>query len=243
MAIYKLYLEYNGKNFYGSQIQKNLRTVEKVLRDTLNNVLLNKYKLALASRTDVGVHALCNVAKLHVDTILDVEEFLTKLNYFLPDDLQVTKILKVKKDFDIREVKYKLYQYTIYNSLNKPVLYKDYVWWIKDKISYSTLKKAAKFFSSIKKFNFATAKEVIDKKRNTICRIKIKVRKFQNFIILSFYGDRFIYRLIRNLVSLMVDVATKKIDFKQLYKIVDSWEWFKNKPAPACGLVLTKIVF
>lgn len=242
MEIYKLHLEYNGRNFCGSQIQKNLRTVEKVLRDTLNNFFEN-YKLKLASRTDAGVHALGNVVKLEVNKKIKVNEFLEKINYYLPDDLKVIKIEKVKKDFDVRRVKYKVYQYTIYNSLNKPTLFEEYVWWVKDKISYKLIKKVAKFFSSIKRFNFATLKEVVDSKKNLNCRIKIKVKKFQQFFILTFIGDRFLYKLIRNLVSLMIEVSTGRLDFKDLKEIIYKWRWFKGKPAPANALILIKINF
>lgn len=242
MEVYKLYLEYNGKNFYGSQIQKNLRTVEKVLRDTLDN-FLESYKLTLASRTDAGVHALGNVAKLEVYKKLEIKDFLEKLNYFLPDDLQVVKIVKAKKNFDVRKVKYKVYQYFIYNSVKKPTLFEEYVWWVKDRISYKLLKKVIKFFSSIKDFDFATLKEVVDSRKNLSCKIKIKVKKFQKFFVLTFIGNRFLYKLIRNLVSLIVDVSTGKIDFKELKNIVRKWRWFKGKPAPANALILVKINF
>lgn len=243
MEVYRLYLEYNGKNFFGSQIQGNLRTVEKVLRDSLDNLLTKKYNVYFSSRTDAGVSALCNVVKLECSEKLNTKLFLEKLNYILPEDLQITKIEKVKKNFDVRHPKYKVYQYTIYNSLNKPTLYKEYVWWIKEEISYSKLKEVAKFFSSIRNFDFATLKEVTDTKKNTTCNIKIVVKKFHKFLILKFIGDRFLYRLIRNLVSLMVDFAIGKITLKNLKMIVKNWKWFKGKPAPANGLVLVKIVF
>lgn len=242
MEVYRLHLEYNGKNFCGSQIQRDLRTVEKTLRDTLNSIL-EKYKLKLASRTDAGVHALDNVAKLEVYKKLEVKSFLDKLNYYLPDDLKVVKIVRVKKNFDVRKVKDKIYQYLIYNSATKPTLFKEYVWWVKDEISYSLLKKVAKFFSSIKRFDFATLKEVVDTKKNLNCKIKIKIKKFQRFFVLTFIGDRFLYKLIRNLVSLMVEVSTRKTDFEDLKKIVSSWKWFKGKPAPANALILVKINF
>jgi tRNA pseudouridine38-40 synthase len=212
--IYKIVVEYNGKNFYGSQIQGSLRTVEGVLKDVLSQLLNKKFKLVFVSRTDRGVHSLCNIAKLSCNNKIDTKTFLEKINFLLPKDLQVKKILSLKKDFNPRKVKYKIYQYTIYNSKNLPTLYSDYVWWIKEKLSLSKLKKAA----------------------------KIKVSKFQDFIKINFKGSRFLHRLVRNIVALLVEVGKGKISFEELKDIIKNWKYCKLKPAPPQGLVLLKIV-
>lgn len=243
MGVYKLIIEYNGKNFCGSQIQGSLRTVEGVLKNVLSQLLEKKFKISFVSRTDTGVHCLCNIVKLNYkDEIEDLENFLEKINYVLPQDLQIKKIFKLKKDFNPRKVKYKIYQYTIYNSLNKPTLYKEYVWWIKEKLSLSLLKKSAKIISSQKNFCFATTSDFIKTKKSTNCKIEIKISKIQEFIKITFKGDRFLHRLVRNLVSLLVNVAKGKISIQELKNIIIKWEYFKLKPAPAEGLVLLKIV-
>jgi tRNA pseudouridine38-40 synthase len=76
--IYKIVVEYNGKNFYGSQIQGSLRTVEGVLKDVLSQLLNKKFKLVFVSRTDRGVHSLCNIAKLSCNEKIDTKTFLEK---------------------------------------------------------------------------------------------------------------------------------------------------------------------
>jgi tRNA pseudouridine38-40 synthase len=81
VAIYKLVVEYNGKNFYGSQKQSSLRTVEGVLEKVFNNLLDTKNsKITFFSRTDRGVHSLGNIAKLVCDTKCDIRTFLEKVN-------------------------------------------------------------------------------------------------------------------------------------------------------------------
>lgn len=241
--IYKLFVEYNGRNFYGSQIQSSLRTVEGVLKDTISKLIDGNFKLFFSSRTDAGVHALCNVVKLVCSKeINNKKEFLNKLNFFLPDDLKVKKIQKVKKDFDPRNVKYKIYQYTIYNSFYPPTLFKEYVWWVKEKLSLKLLKEAARVICSTKDFSFATTKDFIKTKRDTFCVIEVNVVKSGDFIRIIFKGKRFLHRLIRNLVSLMVEVAKGNLEIKDFKKIISSWKYFKGKSAPACGLILMKIV-
>ncbi len=244
MQIYNLVVEYNGKNFYGSQIQSSLRTVEGVLKNVLSKLLKKKFELYFVSRTDTGVHCLYNIAKLYYeDEIKNLKNFLEKLNFVLPEDLQVKKIFKLKKDFNTRKVKYKIYQYNIYNSINKPTLYKEYLWWIKEKLSLTLLKKAAKIVSSQKNFRFATTSDFIKTKKSTKCKIEIKFSKTQEFIKIIFKGKKFLHRMLRNLVSLLVNVAIGKISIDELKNIISSWGYFKLTPAPAKGLILLKIVF
>lgn len=243
MNIYKLIIEYNGKNFFGSQRQRSLRTVEQVLNSVISQLLTSKYNLYFCSRTDTGVSALCNVVKLVCSEKLNAKDFLAKLNYFLPKDLQVIKITKLKKNFDIRNVKYKVYQYLIYNSeYNHPTLFYDNVWWVKDKIHMHLLRKAAKIVSLQKKFDFATTRDYIKTRRTTKLSIKIQIKKIQQFIFVKFIGKKFIHRIIRNIVSLLVSVATKKISIDELQSYIKSWKYCRIKPAPAKGLILVKVV-
>jgi len=58
---------YDGTNFYGSQKNENLRTVE-AFSLYLKKILNEDINLTFASRTDRGVHALGQVVNFKVDT-------------------------------------------------------------------------------------------------------------------------------------------------------------------------------
>src|ERR687892_381716 len=62
MAVVKLTLEYDGTGFSGWAAQPGLRTVESELRAALDVVYPSWQGLAVAGRTDAGVHALALVA-------------------------------------------------------------------------------------------------------------------------------------------------------------------------------------
>lgn len=172
MYIYKLFIEYNGRNLFGSQKQRSdidtkssLRTVQGILEDILSKLLKSKFKLKLASRTDSGVHALCNIGKLVCNEVINREHFLATINYLLPDDIKIVDIVKTK-DFNPYSAKYKVYWYIIYNSVyNKPTIFDDYCWYVPQKISFTKLRLVAKFISSQKKFDFATTKEYVEEKQ------------------------------------------------------------------------------
>jgi len=63
----KLTLEYDGTGFRGWARQPGERTVEGVLREALDAVYGRWGHLAVAGRTDTGVHASAQVASLVAD--------------------------------------------------------------------------------------------------------------------------------------------------------------------------------
>lgn len=65
--ILKLTLEYDGTDFRGWARQPGQRTVEGVVRDALDAVFPRWNRLAVAGRTDAGVHATGQVASVEVD--------------------------------------------------------------------------------------------------------------------------------------------------------------------------------
>src|SRR5215475_10997674 len=85
----KLTLEYDGTGFRGWAAQPGLRTVEGEMRDGFERVFPAWSSLAVAGRTDTGVHALGQVASLDVDGGPPVERAADALNAVLPDDVAV----------------------------------------------------------------------------------------------------------------------------------------------------------
>ena len=57
----KLTLEYDGTDFHGWAAQPGLRTVEGVVVEALRSLFSVAENVAVAGRTDTGVHALGNV--------------------------------------------------------------------------------------------------------------------------------------------------------------------------------------
>ena len=63
----KLTLEYDGTGFRGWAAQTGVRTVEGALREAFEAVFPRWDGLAVAGRTDTGVHALAQVASVDAD--------------------------------------------------------------------------------------------------------------------------------------------------------------------------------
>lgn len=98
----RLTLEYDGTEFSGWAAQPGLRTVEGVVRAALDRVFPAWERLAVAGRTDAGVHALGQVVSLDTDGGPPPERAGRALNAALPDDVAVLAAAEAAPDFHAR---------------------------------------------------------------------------------------------------------------------------------------------
>jgi tRNA pseudouridine38-40 synthase len=111
----KLTLEYDGTGFRGWAAQPGLRTVEGELRRGLARVFTATEALAVAGRTDTGVHALGQVASAEVEGGPPLERAAEALNAVLPDDLALLTAEPAAADFHARHsARARSYRYRIW---------------------------------------------------------------------------------------------------------------------------------
>ncbi len=109
---------YDGTDFAGFQAQKSgVRTVEGVLNQALGSLTGERIEVIGASRTDAGVHALCNLAVFDTDSRIPGDKFAAALNTRLPEDVKIQESFEVDPDFHPRHcMTVKTYEYRIYNA-------------------------------------------------------------------------------------------------------------------------------
>ena len=98
----KLTLEYDGTGFRGWARQPGERTVEGALREALKGAFASASGLAVAGRTDTGVHALANVVSVDVEGGPPPERAADALNAALPQDVAVIAAEEAPEGFHAR---------------------------------------------------------------------------------------------------------------------------------------------
>ncbi len=98
----KLTLEYDGTGFRGWARQPELRTVEESVRIALDAIFPSWSGLAVAGRTDAGVHATGQVASVDAEGGPPSESAAEALNTVLPEDVAVLRVEPAEKDFHAR---------------------------------------------------------------------------------------------------------------------------------------------
>ena len=102
MRVLRLDLEYDGAGFSGWAAQPGRRTVEGELRRALGVLLGEPLDLAVAGRTDAGVHASGQVASVATASSLAPERILRGLRGLLPADLSARAVSEAPTGFDAR---------------------------------------------------------------------------------------------------------------------------------------------
>jgi tRNA pseudouridine38-40 synthase len=102
MRVLRLDLEYDGAGFSGWAVQPGRRTVEGELRRALGILLGKPLELAVAGRTDAGVHASGQVASVATASSMAPERVLRGLGGLLPADLSARTVSEAPPGFDAR---------------------------------------------------------------------------------------------------------------------------------------------
>src|SRR5687767_3519807 len=98
----KLTLEYDGSGFRGWARQPGERTVESVVREAFDAVFPHWDRLAVAGRTDTGVHATGQVVSIVVHGGPPPERAADALNAALPADVAVLEAHDAPQGFSAR---------------------------------------------------------------------------------------------------------------------------------------------
>ncbi|KAF0506496.1 tRNA pseudouridine(38-40) synthase TruA [Pediococcus pentosaceus] len=244
---YKIILAYDGTNFAGFQMQPNQRTVEGVLKRIVNKIAKNptpEISVYGSGRTDAGVHALGQV--VHFDLSIEMSErsMLHALNSQLPLDMQVKKVEIVDETFHARFTTHgKKYQYRMALGQFVDPFKRNYTGHWKFPINIGLIQKAIKDLEGTHDFSsFVASGSTVKDHVRTIYEAKVWEDKKQNEIMFEFYGNGFLYNMVRIMVAVLVEIGSKRRpadDIPRLFEVKDRNQ--ARGTAPASGLYLKEV--
>lgn len=234
---YKLILSYDGSRFFGSAKQPNLTCVQNTLDNALKCVGVFKPSI-FASRTDKGVHANCNVARISSSYKLNKDFVLKKLN----NTLNGIYIKHIKEcEFEPRfDAKLRSYRYIIspyFNAFNKAYCC-DY----SKEIDIQLLKNALKVYEG--EHDFANFCLSLDDDKNSIRTIyKTRIYKYKDLVVLNFFANGFLRGQIRLMVDFLLKINEKKLNIDELKEQLACKEIHSRTLAKPSGLYLKSISY
>ena len=114
-----LIVEYDGRPFYGFQIQAKGPTIQKHLEETLSAILREPIRVLCAGRTDSGVHATGQVvsfSSIKEKDDIDYDRLIHSANGMLPTEISIRHGGAVPPDFHARYTCVaREYEYLIWN--------------------------------------------------------------------------------------------------------------------------------
>ncbi len=214
MRNYVLRVRYLGDKLYGFQKQATVPTVQGEIEKALSLILRKSIRTNGAARTDRGVNALNQYVNFYFDEKLDTERLRRKLNSML-----FNKWIYIKDFFETdllfhprKNVRGKIYSYILSDNRENAMFLLPRVYFYNGKTDFNLLKKAMDSLRGEHDFvNFAN-KDRSQPLKNTVCTIyDIGVIKKGSVQILYFYGNRFLYHMVRRLVYFLIKAGTGNV--------------------------------
>lgn len=238
----KLTIAYDGTDYCGWQMQENGITIEETLNRELSRLLKEDIKVAGASRTDAGVHALGNVAIFDTTTRIPAEKISHALNQSLPRDIVVQESEEVPTTFHPRYVpSVKTYEYRILNRTFPIPLCRHDSLFIYRPLDIEAMQKAAAYL--VGEHDFKSFSSIGGQVKTSIRTItELEVTKQEDMISIRVSGTGFLYNMVRIIAGTLILAGQKAWPPEHMEEILEAKNRRAAGPtAPARGLTLLEI--
>ncbi len=237
----KLIIAYDGTDFHGWQRQPGLRTVQGMVEQAVRRVCQHQVNVVGAGRTDAGVHAAGQTANFVTKSDIPAANLMRAIGGRLPKDITLIHATDVPLMFhSTRAAVGKLYRYTIYNAVGRPVerLRQRYVYHFWQPLDVDRMAEAAPAF--LGEQDFAAMASRGDDRENTVRTVTAcQVYRHYDEVRVDVEGRGFLYNQVRNMVGTLIEIGRGHWPVDCVPEILASRDRKRAGPtAPARGLSL-----
>ena len=204
----RLDLCYDGTRYRGWQrLGDSDSTIQGKLEQALSRILGEPIEVSGSGRTDAGVHARGQVANFHCESTMPVEEILSSLRRYLPEDIGVIGCREVSERFHARlNARQKTYCYRIWNSDAPCVFQRRFVAVMPERLDLEQMRRGAEWLLGEHDFSAFCGNPKM--KKSTVRTIyTIDIRKTGQEVQISVTGNGFLHNMVRILVGTLVEVG------------------------------------
>lgn len=248
---------YEGTAFVGSQRQPGERTVQGELERAVSQVCGGEpARLALAGRTDRGVHAVGQVASGQIPWRRSPAELERALRACTPDDISVYRVQVADSTFHARfSARSREYRYRIWNGPVPPTLLRRFVWAVRAPLDVAAMNDAARSLCGRRDFASlaGSGKGVPGAGVDTVRTVtsagwqvvpSVLERNDQGSRLLEFQirADGFLAQMVRNVVGSLVTIGRGEQPVAWLERLLSARDRrLGPAPAPPQGLALWRV--
>ena len=203
----KLTLAYDGTRLVGWQRQAEGDSVQGLLEDALARFEGSPVTVHGAGRTDAGVHALGQVASVHLTCTHDVTTLTRALNAQLPEDVRVLAIEEMSADFHARfNARSKTYRYQIRHGTIADPFERAYVWHIPERLDVEEMSRGAS--AVVGRHDFAAFQSIGSPTRDSVRTVtRSVITDADGRLTYEIAGDGFLRYMVRAIVGTLVEIG------------------------------------
>jgi len=249
---YRLIIQYKGSSYLGWQIQPDSSglTVQGELNKALKSISKSQNVKSIgAGRTDAGVHALGQVAKIGIELDIKPENLLKALNVNLPDDIRVIGVEVSDEVFlPTTFAKSKEYHYRFTcNNISSP-FQKDFIYNYPFELDLLKMREACKILIGTHDFSnfYCEGTEVSHNIRKIYeCEI-IEVHQdlwmLPPHYVFRIVGNGFLKQMVRLLMGAILNIGRGKINLEEFKSSLGPIKVKRLGPVvPSCGLYMVRV--
>ena len=257
----KLLIEYNGKNYFGWQIQSGGKTIQGIIESKLSIITKAEVGVIGSGRTDAGVHALGQVANFKTELRITPDEFKKALNSLLPGDIVIKHAEEVDGSFHSRfDATSRIYEYMILNSNTPSSFLRNYAYMVPRPIDVDLMNEACEFLIGVHDFaSYASNSDPVHSTVRNVMDAKCKmldagywmqesglwlsdVMKEHRLIVFRIRANAFLRGMVRAIVGTLLEVGMGRMPPEKVKEILEMKDRSCAGPSlPAKGLCLVKV--
>jgi tRNA pseudouridine38-40 synthase len=243
MPRYRVTLEYDGTPFVGWQVQAVGVSVQGRLAKAIAKLSGETIAVRGAGRTDAGVHAKGQVAHFDLARAWPADTVRSAVNFHLkPDPIAVLDCAVVTDAFDARfSATARHYTYRILARSAPPVLDRDRVWWVPQRLDRARMDEAAS--QLVGRHDFTTFRAADCQAKSpikTLDRLSVIADAEEVQIVAS--ARSFLHNQVRSMVGSLKLVGEGKWSPRDLGAALQARDRRACGPvAPARGLYLMRV--
>jgi tRNA pseudouridine38-40 synthase len=182
-----------------------LRTVDGVVQEALGSLFWGVDGLAVAGRTDAGVHALGNVVSVDVEGGPPADRAAEALNTVLPSDVAVVAAEVASTEFNARfSARSRSYRYRLYRRRERSPFEERWSWWNPRPLDAGRLQRAAEVLVGEHDFRAFTPAQT---QHELFVRVVEAAAWHErgDFLDFEITADSFLRHMVRTLVGTMLE--------------------------------------
>ena len=239
-----LWVEYQGTNYNGFQLQLNQPTIQGALEEALARFTGDVIRIRGASRTDSGAHAQGQVVDFLTVSRHPVERFPAALNYFLAEDIRVLRASQVDEKFHSRRsASSRVYRYRMLVRREPSALLRHTHLWVRESVDADRIAEAARALTGT--HDFRTIAPSHPKDRSAVRKVsRWEATREGEAVVIECEANGFLKQQIRKANGILLEIGKGNRPVELMQRVLEGYGAEVHIPVlPARGLCLIEVKY